>query len=282
MYSTSGDLPLFNRALQGAYPPGSIFKLLTYAAAVETDPAIIDRRFLCPGSLEIEGRRLNCIATHGEISLKEALARSCNVVFAQVAMELGETRLRDQAETMGINKRIPADFPVKVSSFGPAGEMSANALVETGIGQGELAITPLQAALLVAAVANDGILMKPYLLKAKALPGKEFTDLSQPQAWRRVMGSRTAHYLKEAMVEAVQSGTARRSRIAGIEVAGKTGSAENPQGGPMPGLLVLRRARHPRVAVAVILENAGSGGTYAAPVAREMIQLTLSLVGEEK
>lgn len=282
MYSASGDLPLFNRALQGAYPPGSIFKLLTYAAAVETDPTIIDRSFICPGSVEVEGRRLNCIATHGEISLKEALARSCNVVFAQVAMELGETRLRDQAETMGINKRIPADFPVKVSSFGPAGEMSANALVETGIGQGELAITPFQAALLVAAVANDGILMKPYLLKAKALPGKEFTDFSQPQAWRRVMGSRTAHYLKEAMVEAVQSGTARHSRIAGIEVAGKTGSAENPHGRAHAWFVGFAPGRHPRVAVAVILENAGSGGTYAAPVAREMIQLTLSLVGEEK
>ena len=136
VYSTSDDLPLFNRALQGAYPPGSIFKLLTYAAAVEANPAILGRRFHCPGFLNIEGRRLNCIASPGDISLKEGLALSCNVVFAQLAMELGESRLRDQAEAVGINKRIPADFPVKTSSFGPEGEMSANILAETGIGRG--------------------------------------------------------------------------------------------------------------------------------------------------
>jgi peptidoglycan glycosyltransferase len=94
------------------------------------------------------------------------------------------------------------------------------------------------------------------------------------------MGSRTAYYLKEAMVEAVQSGTAGRSRIAGIEVAGKTGSAENPHGRAHAWFVGFAPGQNPRVAVAVILENAGSGGTYAAPVAREMMQLTLSLVGE--
>lgn len=275
-YMNHSEAPLLNRALQGVYSPGSIFKIVTAAALLSELPEKAGDTINCNGKLEVNGFMLRDNAVHGLVDLEEAFAKSCNVAFGQYGLAIGAEKLIQQANNFGIGKHVNFPLPLFNGDITAAKKMDGPTLASSAIGQGEILISPMQAALLACAVANDGVIMKPYLVAG-------YHGLSnnggqqQPEVWLNAMRQGVAAILKEEMVAVVRHGTGQAAAIAGITVAGKTGSAENPHGKSHAWFVGFAPADEPRVAVAVVLENAGSGGAVAAPLAREIIKKALEL-----
>lgn len=271
--STAAGSPLLNRAIQGLYPPGSIMKLVTATAALEADPSLWQRDFYCPGYLEVEGWKLTCPRPHGHLTFEEAMMYSCNVTFAALALETGGDKFKETATLYGFNRPLEFELPVATSRI-PEGLDTAN-LGEGAIGQGAVLATPLEMAMVAAAIANKGILMQPYLVeKVTAADGRPLWG-AVPRVLQVVSGGEVAVRIKDAMVATVNGGTATAAGLAGVPVAAKTGSAQNPGGEAHAWLVAFAPASEPRVAVAVIVENAGAGGAVAAPIAREILAAAL-------
>ncbi|RKO67285.1 peptidoglycan D,D-transpeptidase FtsI family protein [Desulfofundulus salinus] len=272
--------PLLNRATQGAYPPGSTFKLITAAGALTTNPEVIKRIFNCQGSLIIDGFRLGDTAAHGEVDFRRALAVSCNTTFARLGLEMGAKRFYQTARAFGLTVNPWAGGPQEVAyrpgTLTPPERMNKPQLGSSAIGQGEVLVNPFQMALVAAAIANDGVIMRPHLLARVQDPQGGVLLQSAPRPWLTAVSPEVAGVIKEAMVDVVREGTGRGAALPGITVAGKTGSAQNPKGGTHAWFVGFAPAERPRVVVAVIVENGGAGGVVAAPIAREMIRAVLT------
>lgn len=265
--------PLLNRAVQGLYPPGSIFKLVTAAAALEVDPGILKRQFFCPGHLEVKGWQLTCPRSHGEINFQGAVKQSCNVTFASLALEAGRDQFKEVAARFGFGRSFDFDLPLKKSLLPE--QLDDNMMAESSIGQGEVLATPLQMALVSAAIANRGIMMQPYLVASiNSAEGQPFWQY-QSRPLQIVTGAGVAAALKEAMVATVNEGTATAAALPGVQVAAKTGSAQNPGGEAHAWLVAFAPADDPQLAVVVVVENGGSGGAVAAPIARDILAAAL-------
>jgi len=275
-YMKRPDSPMLNRATLGAYPPGSAFKIVTAAALRTSLPEMVGDKINCTGELKVTGFTLKDNAVHGTVNFREAFAKSCNVAFAKFGLAVGSRELVRQAQAFGLGKNYDFALPVYNGNITPADKMDGPNLASSAIGQGEILISPLQAALLAAAVANDGVIMKPYLVAGYS--GSESDQKRvQPQKWLNAMDPLVAAALQEDMVAVVTKGTGKAASLPGITVAGKTGSAENPHGKSHAWFVGFAPAQEPQVAVAVLLENAGSGGAIAAPLAREVIRQALEL-----
>lgn len=267
------DAALFNRATQGQYPPGSVFKPVVMAVALEAGIASPGRLYLDEGVLSVGGRRIQNVGetSYGELAIDEALAYSSNVVFARLAGEIAPSVFRDFVESLGLGRRPSVDIPAAAGRMPTVTELDDAVLqAEVGIGQGPLLVTPLQMAVVTAAFANGGWRVEPGLISTVRSPdGSE--RAVRPERPVRVMAPGTAHVVKEAMVKAAQWGTAREATWpGGPPVAGKTGTAENPHGEPHAWFIGFFPAHDPRIAVAVVVENGGYGGVTAAPIARQL------------
>lgn len=268
--------PLLNRAAAGAYPPGSTFKLITAAGALNRFPEVAEQTFLCQGGLTVNGFNLTDNDVHGKINFTQALAVSCNAVFAGLGLELGADELYRAALSFGFNddpwrNRPEKEVPYFGGSFPSPRKMKPEDIASTAIGQGELLASPLQMALVAAAIANDGVLMRPHLLREihTYQGGRKKTA---PEVWKTPVQPAVARIIKEGMRKAVTGGTAREAFLPGVAVAGKTGSAQNPQGAPHAWFVGFAPVDKPAIALAVLVENGGSGGTVAAPLAREIFR----------
>ncbi len=276
--------PLVDRMLQGQYAPGSTFKTVTLAAALDSGVARPDDRFrfvLLPPDREhrVAWHRNQFVTCQNhpqlaDLSLAEAYAWSCNVVFADLASALGGQRLATYARRFGFGQPVPFDLPTAAARLttdpeyfrGPEG---AYGVAATGIGQGQLAVTPIQMALVAAAIARGGIVPRPRLLR-------EVRDPAGPviRSWPRqdtdvAVSVATADRVTEIMVQAVENGWAQGARIPGFQVAGKTGTAQlGEASNPHSWFIGFAPAGNPRLAIAVIMENSGFGSEQAAPVAR--------------
>jgi peptidoglycan glycosyltransferase len=267
--------PLLNRATQGAYPPGSVFKIVTAAAALQAHPGTLERTIQCQGHLAVEGFRLEDNAVHGEVDFNRAMALSCNVAFATLGLETGGADFRRVAESFGMGQGAALGVPYRPGSLAGENELSGTELASSAIGQGQVLVNPLQMALITAAVANGGTIMKPYLVAGVSTPEGRWRDEARPVPWLRPLDAGTAALIAGAMEDVVKSGTGQRAAVRGVRVAGKTGSAQNPGGRTHAWFTGFAPADDPRVVVAVVLENAGSGGSVAAPLAREVITAAL-------
>jgi peptidoglycan glycosyltransferase len=276
LFTTNPHSPELNRALQGLYPPGSIFKLITAAAALERGVAAVDTQYTCRGQIGIDGFELRCWKQggHGDLRMEEAVAQSCNVYFGQLGEALGAKDLAEYARETGLFERPRLALAKKAMAAsrvragedtGPAGAASL------AIGQGELLITPFAAAQMACAIANGGALMKPQLVKAVLSPKGDTLEHLRPTKQGQALRSSTAALLAGMMEMAVESGTGQGARLTPVRVAGKTGSAENPEGAAHAWFVGFAPVESPRVAVAVIVEHGGSGGAAAAPVARDVM-----------
>ncbi|WP_066638737.1 peptidoglycan D,D-transpeptidase FtsI family protein [Desulfolucanica intricata] len=274
--SKNPDSPLLNRATQGAYPPGSTFKIITEAAALTDSSEVAGRDFNCPGYLSINGFKLKDNAVHGRIDLTEALAVSCNTTFAELGLTLGDKKLVNGAKAFGFGQDPGLEIPVRVSTISSGKELAGAKLAATAIGQGEVLASPLQMALAAAAVANNGIIMKPHLISEVRDGAGNVIYRYKTGEWLNAVTRPVAEEIKRGMEEAVTAGTAKKAAINGIRVAGKTGSAENPNGPTHAWFIGFAPVENPKLAVAVIVENAGSGGNVAAPVARDIISAFVS------
>ena len=279
--------PMDNRALGGiTYPPGSTFKLITAAAALESGMTP-DTPLVAPTELDLPLTTATlhnfggaaCSGT-GAITLRDALRISCNTAFAQLGMDLGADALRAQAEAFGFD--TPLNVPMKVTESHFPADPDAPQTALSAIGQFEVRVTPLQMAMVSAAIANGGVPMRPYLVQAVRSSDLTVVDQTEPTELGRAVSAGTAAALRDMMVGVVANGTGRAAQIAGIQVAGKTGTAQTSEdAAPHAWFTAFAPADAPRVAVAVIVENGGSmgneatGGAVAAPIARAVIEAAL-------
>lgn len=268
--------PLLNRATQGLYPPGSIMKIVTTAGILSIKPETVNRIFDAPGFITIEGRRIEDKQARGRINLKQALALSSNYVFATLGVEQGARVFIEMARSFGITAEIPFDLPTGKGRLTDPEIMSKLELAESAIGQGRVMVTPLNMCLVAAAVANGGKIMAPTLVEEIRSPGGSQIKSFEPKLMLSPIDAALAGTLRDLMVGAVAAGTGREAAIPGIQVAGKTGSAENPHGQAHAWFIGFAPADKPQVAVAVIVENGGAGGREAAPIAAQIMKTVIS------
>jgi len=278
--------PLFSRTIQATYPPGSTIKLLTAAAALESKIATRDTYLSpCFGSYLFGTRAFRCWRPegHGRLNLVQAIIQSCDVYFYQLGLKVGLKRWSHYAKLCGFGEKTGVDLPNEAKGFVPSpeyynkkfgkGEWVKNLVINLAIGQGEVLVTPLQLASFYGGLATDGTIYQPHILKdITTLDGRVIT--TQSKVLRRLpFSSSTLELLKEAMIGVVNAGygTGNLARISDIIVGGKTGTAQNPHGEDHAWFVGYAPAEDPKIVVAVLVENAGHGGTFAAPVAKAII-----------
>lgn len=283
--------PMLDRAISARYPPGSVFKVVVSAAALQHGVKPNDRipaltRFILPGTHTQLKNFDNETCGDGKTdTFLHALTISCNTAFAQLGITLGKDTIEQQARAFGIDDQS-FTMPLRVapSTLGDIPDRAA--LGQSSIGQRNVQITPMQAAMIAAAVGNGGVLMQPYLVKELQAPDLSTLSTTEPHEIGRTMPADVASTLTGMMVNVVAHGTGRSAQIDGVDVAGKTGTAENEKGAqPHAWFIGFAPADHPTVAVAVLLEHAGvsgdevTGGKAAAPIARDVIQAVLRSQG---
>jgi penicillin-binding protein A len=276
------DNPMSNRAAREIYPPGSTFKLVTAAAALDqglTPDSMVDspNRLLLPGTSTYLYNENHESCGGNKITLTHALEVSCNTAFAGVGLKVGADGLREQATKFGFDSRHLSDIGGAASIF--PDEVDGAQLALSSIGQYDVAASPLQMAMVSAAVANDGVLMDPYLVSTVRSPDLQVLSRTKPKELDRPMSTENAARLKQMMVSVVQNGTGTSAQIPGIGVGGKTGTAQSdPTRKPYAWFTALAPANDPQIAVAVMVEDANiprediAGGRLAAPIAKAMIE----------
>lgn len=288
--TTDADQPMLNRATQQTLPPGSTFKLVTAAAALEngvvdnTDDKIKAGRTLSFPGIEyklVNENGSNCGGN--EITFEQALNISCNVAFGALAGEIGQDKLAEQAAKFGFGSDPLDGIALSPSQFTSAGtDLEAPQLAQSGIGQFEVATTPLQMAMVAGGIANDGDVMKPYVVKTVRSPNLSVLDQAKPERFSQAMSSANADKLKQMMISTVERGTATSAQIGGVDVGAKTGTAQSaPDRPPYAWFVSFAPADNPKVAVAVIVESTDiardeiAGGRLAGPIARSVMEAVL-------
>ena len=270
--------PYWNRAIQSKLPPGSTFKIITAAAALENLSDAQTRTFHCTGATQVMGDKLITDygnEQHGEIDLKKAFRLSCNNTFAQIALTVGDEKMRKTAENFGLNDNfLFRDLVVENSSY-PTKNRNAFEIAWSGAGQSQVAVTPLHMCMVSAAIANDGVMMEPRLLSRVESPEGTARLRYTPKVYRTACSKETAAILDGYMKDVVKSGTGTRAKVDGLTIAGKTGSAESSANGLdvthawFTGYIDDDRWPY---AVSVLVEAGGTGGSVAAPVAQQIFR----------
>ncbi len=269
--------PLVPRATEGLYPPGSTFKVVTAAAAIDQGFADPDRIYEDDGDLDVEGRVIveqnRPDESRSEWSLREGMAWSLNVVFAQVGLQLGAELMREYAGRFGFESRIPFDLPVAISQTEVSDDFldALPALADTAFGQGQLQATPLQMALVAATIANGGEMMRPYLVERLVTQDGTTVETTEPEVWQRPIGEETVAQVGSMMVSTVDVGAAQAATLPGYVVGGKTGTAETGSGEPHAWFIGFVGDPESRYAVAVVLEGGGAGLAGSLAIGRDLL-----------
>jgi peptidoglycan glycosyltransferase len=279
--------PLLNRAVRQTYPPGSTFKVITTAAAL-ANGFTPSTRIPSPTVLNLPGTSANLRNFGGEScgdgksdTLADALKISCNTAFGQLGITLGAAAVRKQAAAFGFgDTSLELPQPVEDSIY--PDELTKAQEAQAAIGQYDVRVTPLQMAMVAAGLANNGTVMRPYLVNEVQAPDLSTLGVASPAIYSRAVSASVAQQLTAMMEAVVTDGTGRSAQIAGVRVAGKTGTAQNAPGkAPHAWFIGFAPADNPRVAVAVLVENGGNagseatGGKVAAPIARDVMRAVL-------
>jgi peptidoglycan glycosyltransferase len=288
--------PLFSRATQATFPPGSTFKVVTAAAGLESGRITPETTINAPGSIIDEGHVLanDFDQDWGEISLDTALTNSVNTWFGQLGQKVGQKNLFSMMEKFGFNSKPPIDLPEGELSASGVLDLEANTLLtrkdpvdlaRVAIGQERLAVTPLQMAMVSAAVANHGKLMKPQIWNRVVNVDGSVTKKMEPSVYSEPVTAKTAEELTTAMEGVVDEGTGTRAAIPGVPVAGKTGTAETPNNKECGGgeaenqawFIGFAPADHPKIAIAATVSCTEEfGGDAAAPIFRDVAEAILN------
>ncbi|MGB9797925.1 MAG: penicillin-binding protein 2, partial [bacterium] len=268
--------PFLNRAISGVYPPGSIFKLITATAGLEEgkiSPYIVIN---CPGGLRVGKRFFRCWRTHGPVNFVSAIEQSCDTYFYRLGLLIGPQKLAEWARKFGLGERTGIILPGEAKGFIADEEWKKQKLGEIwypgdtanmAVGQGFTQMTPIQACRMVSVFANGGYLVKPIIMLGEK---EEKVPLG--------ISASTLELVRKGMEEAVMgsSGTGKLARINGIRIAGKTGSAQDPPRKRTHAWFVcFAPVENPRVAVSVVVEEGGMGGSVAAPIAKKVLEAAL-------
>ena len=266
---------LLNRATQGLYPPGSTFKIFTTLEYIHENADYADYHFDCSGEYTVGTKTIHCHNNkrHGSEDLKTSFANSCNSSYASLVITLDLEQFDDLCDQMLFNTALPTDFESSKSSFVLEPGDSDSAVMETSIGQGKTLVTPFHMALIASAIANDGVLMKPYVIDRITDAEGEVVEQYEPAEYKTLLSESDASVLQEYMRYVVEEGTATKLKSDSYEAAGKTGSAEFSSSSDATHSWFVGYAHNgeePDIAVAVIVENSGVGSEYAVPIAKQI------------
>ncbi len=271
----SPDAKLLNRATQGMYPPGSTFKIVTSLAYLKEHPKDYNNyRFTCSGRFNYEGESISCFhgETHGSVDFVKSFAESCNSSYANIGLSVSRKTFSDTLDQLLFGKDLPIDLLYSKSSASIDEDTSVGDVMQLSIGQGATSVSPMHMNMITSAIANDGLLMKPYFIsEIKSEDGKSIKSYSQ-ETYRRLMTKDQAGTLRTMMEEVVNSGTASKLKGLSYTAAGKTGSAEftDSTTDSHAWFTGYAPADDPQVCVTIIVENAGSGGSFAVPIAKRI------------
>lgn len=287
--NADANAPLLDRARQTLLAPGSTFKVVTLAGAYANGTATPQSTYSAPGTMKIGNAPVTNFesSSYSQVSLEVATAKSINTVFGQVAVQLGAGKLVKQAEDFGFNTKIPFELPIKNSLMPLPSEMTEWETAWAGIGQpvGEHESAPgpqstvFEMALVAAGIANEGVIMQPYVIDSvQPVQGPTtFIATTKSREWRKACEPEVANQVTEAMKLVVNSGSGRGGAIKGVQVAGKTGTAEVGASKPTNAwFIAFAPADDPVVALAILLEGGGQGGRAAAPAARRVLEAALA------
>lgn len=286
--SGGADTSMYDRATLALYTPGSTFKVLTLASALENGLATLDTTYDSPGRMEIGGADVVSIGErgHGKISLAKAFALSSNTVFGQVADGLGAEKLVATARAFGYGQQLGLDFTTAASVMPNPEEMTEWELAWAGagqpVGQGHTPgpqATVMQNALMAATIANNGIAMNPYVVSQILAPDGTVLKTTRGHSLGQAVGSGTADQVKQAMLDVVQNGTGSAAAIAGVKVAGKTGTAETNNANANSTFVGFAPYDTPTVAIAVVIEQNAKGEESAAAVGGQVLRAALATQG---
>ena len=272
--------PLANRAVKEIYPPGSTFKLVVSAAALESGMTP-DTMVASPSALTLPNSSFQMTYNCGgeEISLRQALQVSCNTAYALIGQKLGADKLRDQAAKFGFGNGVLPELGGVASKF-PENPDPAQVMLSS-IGGFDVAASPMQMAMVAAGIANNGVVMTPHLVSRVRGADLNVLSTTTPRPLSTAMSATNARALQDMMVSVVENGTGRRAQIPGVRVGGKTGTAltsSGGSGGRTPYAWFVAFSDQPKVAVAAFVQDAGvdgsevTGGRYAAPIAQAVIE----------
>lgn len=271
-----------NRCISGLYPPGSTFKLVTAAAAIDNLPDIDSQTFQCSGEVEVSGGKVVCSGVHGQQTFKQALTNSCNVAFTEIAIQLGEDKLREQAEKMGFNQAITMDGVQLYESTVNIENLTDCDLGWAAIGQHQDLVTPMHMAMISGAIANHGVAIKPYFIGEVTSFANLITRTGRTEEWGDMLSTGTADTLRD-MMQANVTNNYGEGNFPGLTIGAKTGTAEVGDGKKphswMTGFVLNEECP---VAFSVVVENAGFGMQAAGPVANAVLQETKSVLSGEE
>jgi len=280
----SNENVLCNRNIQGIYPPGSVFKLITAIAALEKNVVNLSNQVYCPGYFEIANITFKCWKEngHGNQNIIEAIANSCNVFFYTMGQKLGVDNLSFYARMFGLGEKTGINLPGELEGLVPSTEWKKKTFdqiwypgdtINLSIGQGYLLVTPLQIHNMSCLIANEGILYKPFYVEKIVSQSGEIIKRYEPEIEKKInISQETFHIIKEGMRQAAIKGTARNADIEEVEIAGKTGTAQNPQGENHAWFVGFAPYKNPEICVTVFIEHGGSGSEVAAHVAGDIFQ----------
>ena len=266
---------LLNRATQGLYPPGSTFKIVTALEYIIENPDSYQTySYNCTGAIKRGADRIQCYhgSVHGTVGFERSFAKSCNTSFANMGFLLDRGRFRRTLDRLLFNQELPVAFNYNISRVDMSEQTADSDMMQVSIGQGTTSITPLQLNMITCAIANEGILMEPYLIDYVQNSAGNQIKVFSPSAYGSIMEKEEAAVLKALMEDVVEEGTATRLKGLSYTAAGKTGSAEygTIKGESHAWFTGFAPAEDPQVCVTIIIEGAGAGGDYAVPIAKRI------------
>lgn len=274
--STKNKSVLLNRATQGAYPPGSTFKIVTTLAYLRDNNGDSDFSYKCKGSIKVDDYTIHCSSgeVHGSENLLKAFSNSCNSAYAYMGLNMNRDVFINTAEDLLFNKSLPVGFePTKKSVFKVDSSTKDSILAQTAIGQGETTVSPLHMCMLVSAIANDGVLMEPYYADKIVSAEGDIVQQTKETSYGQIMTEAEAKSLQEYMAAVVMDGTAEKVDFGNLTVYGKTGTAEYTNNKSITHSWFVGYATDntgKKLAIAVIMEGAGYGSKHAAPLAADV------------
>ena len=273
---------LLNQSTQGLFTPGSIFKIVTTLAYLRSGGRPEDYSYSCDGSISLlsdEGdtSSIRCYdgEVHGEVDLEDSFAESCNASFANIGLNTGAANLKKTAEALLFNQKIPSSFSTSVSSFTLDKSASEWMIGATSIGQGNTTITPMHAAILASAIANDGVFMKPYVIDSVESDEGELLRQNDPEEGGRLLSTSEAALMQSYMESVITDGTGYNLAWKNYTCAGKTGTAEVAGRGNNAWFIGYAPADNPKIAVCVLVEDAGTASSDTVPIAGEIFDAYL-------
>lgn len=279
---------LCNSSIQGVYPPGSVFKLITAIAALEEGVVGINERVYCPGYYELGDLTFKCWKEtgHGNQTFLEAISNSCNVFFYTMGKRLGIDKLNHYATMFGLGQKTAIDLPGELSGLVPSQEWKRRTFnqvwfpgdtINLSIGQGYLLTTPFQIHNMLCIIANDGDVYKQFNVDRIVSQSGEVIKRYEPEIIRNVgISAESFRVVKQGMKKVIEEGTGFNARVEGISLAGKTGTAQNPQGENHAWFVGFAPFQNPEICVTVFVEHGGDGSQSAAPIAGDIIEYYFS------